>query len=470
MKIAFIHYHLKTGGVTTCLKQQLKALENDCDMFVVSGEPSPSTFPEKTTTVPELAYSSVYRQPYAPEKVAAKVIRKIRDHFDGPCDIVHVHNPLLAKNLNFLRFLKRLQQEGLNLLLQVHDFAEDGRPRSYYHEDYPSDCHYCVVNSRDYKILLKCGLKKQGLHQLFNCVSLPKLPPDPVAEKPYVVYPIRAIRRKNIGEAILLSLFFNAQERLAITLPPNSAADVVSYKAWKAFAADYRLPIEFDRGLDTPFETIVCSARYLLTTSITEGFGFSFLEPWLYQKHVSGRKLDDICNDFETRGIDLDHMYSQLRVPLEKFDANDFYSRWKRTIMDTARIFDFRIDPAHIRRAYEAITEAGLIDFGLLAEPYQKQILRYLMSNETHLQKLLKGNPLLAEISNGKDQKNRIEANRNAIVRSYNIAQYRQTLLDLYARVLATPVKQRIDKKKLLAEFFDLKRFSLLKWGDDDPQ
>jgi hypothetical protein len=36
--------------------------------------------------------------------------------------------------------------------------------------------------------------------------------------------------------------------------------------------------------------------------------------------------------------------------------------------------------------------------------------------------------------------------------------------------VATTPVKQRIDKKKLLAEFFDLKRFSLLKWGDDDPQ
>jgi hypothetical protein len=369
-----------------------------------------------------------------------------------------------------LRFLKLLQQKGLNLLLQAHDFAEDGRARLYFHEDYPVDCHYCVVNSRDYKILRKCGLKKQGLHQLFNCVSLPQLPPDPVAEKPYVVYPIRAIRRKNIGEAILLSLFFNPEERLAITLPPNSAADMVSYEAWKAFAADYRLPIEFDRGLDTPFETIVCSARYLLTTSITEGFGFSFLEPWLYHKYVSGRKLDDICNDFEIRGIDLNHMYSQLMVPLKGFDANEFYSQWSRTIMNTARIFNIQIDAAQIRRAYETITEGGLMDFGLLAEPYQKQVLHYLMSNKTHLQKLLTRNPLLSEISNGTNQKNRIEGNRNAIVRSYNMAQYRQTLLDLYARVVTTPVKQRINKKTLLAEFFDLKRFSLLKWGEDDPQ
>ena len=100
----------------------------------------------------------------------------------------------------------------------------------------------------------------------------------------------------------------------------------------------------------------------------------------------------------------------------------------------------------------------------------QKQVLHHLISNKTHLLKLLTRNPLLAEISNRTDQKNRIETNRNAIVRSYNMARYRQTLLDLYTRVVKTPVKQQINKKKLLAEFFNLKRFSLLKWGDDEPQ
>ena len=470
MKIAFIHYHLKTGGVTTSLKQQLKALKNDCHMCVITGERPPEDFPAKTIYVPELAYSSVYHKPYAPEKVAGTVIRKIRDYFDGPCDIVHVHNPLLAKNQKFLMILKLLQRESLNLLLQVHDFAEDGRPRLYYNEDYPVDCHYSVVNSRDYQILLKCGLKKHGLHQLFNCVSLPQLPPDAVAEKPCVVYPIRAIRRKNIGEAILLSLLFDARERLSITLPPNSAADLASYEAWKAFVAEYRLPVEFDRGLETPFETIVCSARYLLTTSITEGFGFSFLEPWLYHKYVSGRKLDDICDDFKGRGIDLDHMYSHLMVPLDGFDADGFYRQWSRTITQTARTFELQIETAQVRRAYEAITAGGMLDFGLLAEPYQRQVLHYLMSNKTQLQNLLNCNPLLANIRNGTHQQHRIEANRKAILRSYNTDRYRRTLLDLYARVATTPVKQRIDKMKLLAAFFDLKRFSLLKWGDDDPR
>ena len=470
MKIAFIHYHLKTGGVTTCLKQQLEALKNDCDMCVITGEPAPANFPVKTFHIPQLAYSSVYHKPFEPEDVAAAVASNIRSQFNGPCDIVHVHNPLLAKNAKFLAILKAMQKGGLNLLLQVHDFAEDGRAHLYFDEDYPADCHYCVVNSRDYQMLLASGLKEQGLHPLFNCVSQPQTPPDPVAQRPFVVYPIRAIRRKNIGEAILLSLFFGDREKLAITLPPNSAADIASYRDWKVFVDDSRLRVDFDRGLSEPFEAIVYSARYLLTTSITEGFGFSFLEPWLFNKLVCGRKLSDICIDFESRGVCLDHMYTQLKVPVDGFDSNGFFDKWKRTIKDTARFFNLQIDPEQIRSAYDAITTGGMIDFGLLAENFQKQVLRHLLSGKAHVQKLKSLNPLLSKIDRAALEKNIIASNRDAVVRNYNMSQYRQNLLNMYAQVDATAVQQRINKKKLLAEFFDLRRFSLLKWGADDPQ
>lgn len=470
MKIAFIHYHLKTGGVTTCLKQQLEALKNDCDMCVITGELPPANFPVKTIHIPELAYTGVYRKPFEPEAVAAAVAGNIRSQFNGPCDIVHVHNPLLAKNEKFLAILKAMQKGGLSLLLQVHDFAEDGRAHLYFDEDYPQDCHYCVVNSRDYQILLKSGLKEQGLHPLFNCVSLPQMPPSPVAQRPLVVYPIRAIRRKNIGEAILLSLFFEDREKLAITLPPNSAADIASYRDWKVFVADYRLKVEFDRGLSEPFEAIARSARYLLTTSITEGFGFSFLEPWLFNKLVCGRKLSDICIDFESRGVCLDHMYAQLKVPIDGFDANGFQDKWKRAIKAAARFFDLQIDPEQIRSAYDTITTGGTVDFGLLAENFQKQFLRHLLSNKAHVQNLKSLNPLLSKIHRTALDENIIASNRDAVVRHYNMSQYRQNLLNLYAQVDATAIRQRIDKKKLLAEFFDLRRFSLLKWGADDPQ
>jgi hypothetical protein len=350
--------------------------------------------------------------------------------------------------------------------LQIHDFAEDGRPLSYFAEEYPADCHYSVVNSRDYRILLKAGLKKKGLHRLFNSVNLPDGQPTSSDGGPYVVYPIRGIRRKNIGEAILLSLFFENDETLVITLPPNSPADMQSYKDWKAFSGDHHLRVEFDAGLKRPFDAIVRSARYLLTTSITEGFGFSFLEPWLFEKSVRGRKLADICSDFEANGVRLDHMYTQLNVPLNWVGSQGFFDRWKRTIENTCKLFDIQIDKDRIQSAYNFITADGNIDFGLLSEDYQKQVILRLLSNPAHLQDLLKLNPFLLKIGKIRNEKDIVNTNRSAVIRNYNMSSYRQKLLTAYAAVNTHCVLQRIDKKILLAEFLNLTKFSLLKWGD----
>ena len=466
MKIAFIHYHLKTGGVTTCLKHQVEALKNDCDVCVITGELSKSNFPAKTILIPELTYSADYPGDFQPEDVAAKLAHAIESHFSGPCDIVHVHNPLLAKNWNFLKILTALQKRGASLFLQIHDFAEDGRPRAYFAEDYPADCHYGVVNTRDYRILLKSGLKKQGLHQLPNPVHLPDNPAAATQIGFDVVYPIRAIRRKNIGEAILLSLFFKDDETLVITLPPNSPADIESYQDWKAFVSMHQMRIEFERGLAHPYEDIVASARYLLTTSITEGFGFSFLEPWLFNKWVWGRKLTDICMDFEANGVRLDHMYTALNVPVEWFELEAFFKKWKRAIRHVARRFDVIIDNERIRNAFSSLIAGGTIDFGLLDEQSQKLVLARLLTRKAHAAFLVSLNPFLAEIGMRPDQQDLIEANRSAVARGYSMAKYRQKLLSTYAQVDRAPVRQHINKKILLAQFLDLAKFSLLKWGD----
>jgi hypothetical protein len=467
MKIAFLHYHLKTGGVTTCLKQQVDALKNDCDMFVITGEEPEGDFPVDTFHIPELAYSAPDSKPINPQDIADTVIKAIQTRFNGPAEILHVHNPLLAKNTSFLKILKAVQKRGVALFLQIHDFAEDGRPLSYFAEEYPADCHYnSVVNSRDYRILLKAGLKKKGLHQLFNSVNLPNGQPASSDGGPYVVYPIRGIRRKNIGEAILLSLFFENNETLVITLPPNSPADMQSYKDWKAFSGDNHLRVEFDAGLNRPFDTIVRSARYLLTTSITEGFGFSFLEPWLFEKSVRGRKLADICSDFEANGVRLDHMYTKLNVPLNWIGSQGFFDLWKHTIENTGKLFDIQIDKDRIQSAYNFITDDGKIDFGLLSEDYQKQVILRLLSNPAHTQDLVKLNPFLLKIGEIRNEKDIVKTNRSAVIRNYNMSSYRQKLLTAYTAVNTHCVRQRIDKKILLAEFLNLTKFSLLKWGD----
>ena len=466
MKIAFMHYHLKTGGVTTCLKQQVEALKNDCEMVVITGEKPKGAFPVDTVHIPQLAYSNVYRKSIKPDDVADAVINAIQTRFKGRAEILHVHNPILAKNTSFLKILKALQNKDITLFLQIHDFAEDGRLHSYSGEDYPVDCHYSVVNSRDYQMLLTSGLSKEGLHQLSNTVNLPDSLPDSCDEGPYVVYPIRALRRKNIGEAILLSLFFANNQTLVITLPPNSPADVESYNDWKGFGVNHHLNVEFDTGLKRSFEDIVCSARYLLTTSITEGFGFSFLEPWLFGKMVWGRKLGDICCDFEANGVCFDHMYTDLNVPIDWIDANRFFEKWHRTVQNTFQFFGVLIDNVQIQNAYESITDDGTIDFGLLDEDFQKDVIRKLLSDKAFLKDMLRLNPFLSKIGKAGDEKDIIKANCNAVIRNYNMSLYRKKLLAIYKSVEANSVRQRIDKETLLMQFLNLTQFSLLKWGD----
>ena len=435
-------------------------------MLVITGEKPESAFPVDTVHIPQLAYSTIYRESINPDNVAQAVINAIQTRFNGRADILHVHNPILAKNTYFLKILNALQEKDVPLFLQIHDFAEDGRPHSYFAEDYPKDCHYSVVNSRDYHFLLKSGLLKEGLHQLSNTVNLPDSHAGSCDEGPYVVYPIRAIRRKNIGEAILLSLFFEDNETLVITLPPNSPADIESYNDWKNFGVDHRLNVEFDTGLKRSFEDIVCSARYLLTTSITEGFGFTFLEPWLFEKMVWGRKLSDICRDFETNGVRLDHMYTRLNIPTGWIDADRLFEKWQRTLRQAAKLFGVLIDPDQIQNAYESISGDGAIDFGLLDEDFQKDVILKLLTDKAHLETMSRLNPFLSKIGKARDGNEIIKTNRNAVLRNFNIPAYREKLLTAYKSVKAYSVRQRIDKETLLKQFFDLTQFSLLKWSE----
>jgi glycosyltransferase involved in cell wall biosynthesis len=465
LKIAFIHYHLKTGGVTTVLKQQVEALRDTCDMLVLTGEIPESSFLCDTVHIPGLGYDRRDQNRSDPEDIAAAITRAIHLKWKGGCDLVHVHNPTLAKNRDFLKILKALQNKKIKLLLQIHDFAEDGRPLVYFSEDeYLQNCHYGVINSRDYDILLESGLKEKGLHKIFNTINPFKLNTIDAAPKNLVLYPIRALRRKNIGEAILISLFFKNNEILAITLPPNSPADLESYEQWKAFVEEKNLNVIFEAGLSHDFSKLVLSSRFLITTSITEGFGFSFLEPWTAKKILWGRKLPEICHDFEKKGVWLDHLYTRLTVPVEWLGKEKLSMTWQAGIRKACSMFDIMIDKTKILTAFEKITANESVDFGLLDEAFQKTVISNVLSDKSNRDRLISLNPFLLDPGNVSDKEALIQNNMNAVLFHYNKTNYRKNLVDIYSRVIKDKVCHKIDKKLLVLKFLTPENFSLLKW------
>ena len=464
MKIVLIHYHLKTGGVSTVIKQQLAAIQNECQVLVITGESPLEPLSADTITIEGLAYDTPRTPPVDPLAVAETIMQAIQAKFGDSCDVVHVHNPTLAKNKHLLTILTQLQKNGFKLLLQVHDFAEDGRPHVYYPDAYISDCHYAVINTRDHQHLQFAGLSPTGLHLLPNTVTFPQNASQPARSSKQILYPVRAIRRKNIGEAILVSLFFKNGEHLAITLPPNSPADFVSYHGWRQLVEDLALSVVFEVGMQSDFNKLLRSAKFILTTSIAEGFGFSFLEPWLAGNTLWGRRLTDICQDFEGHGIRLDHLYNRLNIPLKWIDRPALYQRWQACIQDTARIYRFRINPHQIDQAFETITATNTIDFAILDESFQKQIIQRIAADPSATDQMCRLNPFLKYPGKIPNRDSICRQNRQAVLTHYSQAKLKQRLLNVYAQVVSTPVTHRIDKPTLLRLFLNLNNFSLLKW------
>ncbi len=398
---------------------------------------------------------------------ADQVLQAIHRRWPEGCDILHVHNPLLAKNSRLLGILEHLQADGIRLLLQIHDFAEDGRPNAYYSSSkYTENCHYCVINSRDYGILLSAGLVEKGLHLLPNMVTPIEPKPGKPEDKKFILYPVRAIRRKNIGEAVLLTLLSEPGTRLAVTLAPDSPQDQTPYKSWLRFAEKNRLSVLFEASRRYRFEDLLKSAESLVTTSITEGFGFSFLEPWTAGRFLAGRKLADICRDFEENGLRLDHLYERLMIPLSAFDENLFFDRWLSCIKKNVDRFGVPMGTAMLRESYRDMTKNDWVDFGLLDEPLQQQAMERVIA-DTQLRRAIRDhNPLIRGWLYPPDRNERIADNRNAVSACYNKDVYRERLMAVYKTVMTVDVVQKIDKARLARAFLRPETFSLLKWGE----
>ena len=464
MKIAFLHYHLKTGGVTTVIKRQVMALKGKCQTLVLTGDRAETQLACQVVEIPELGYDRIGLEPPTADVTAEQILNAISQVWPGGCDVLHIHNPTLAKNRHLIECIRLLQSSGITLFLQIHDFAEDGRPEAYTRDAYPADCHYGVINARDARILVSAGLEPPGVHLVPNAtLSLPVQ--QGAAVESGVVYPVRAIRRKNIGEAVLLSLYMRPDHTLHISQAPNSPGDMTVYQDWQAFVKKKGLNVRFESGRQYGFPALVGAATSMLTTSITEGFGFSFLEPWTAGKMLWGRRLGDICQDFEKKGLRLNSLYDRLAVPLGWLDADDFMQAWRRAAARVSETYGCGFAPREISQYLHTLARDRVVDFGILNEKYQRQVLCHLLSKPEEKQLLAALNPGISEPAPGAEALAMIENNRSTVLENYDLATYEDRLLAVYDRVIQQPVRHQIDKPTLLDAFLDVNRFSLLKWG-----
>ena len=521
MNLAIVHYHLNRGGVTRVIENQLRALD-----AVLGGEPwrvaifyggrrkgwikrvarELRSIRLTLVEVPGLEYDTLDGSTAAADpQELAKDLRLAfeRQGFAAGSTVVHVHNHALGKNRALPAAVARLAETGFPVLLQVHDFAEDFRPANYRWllggesngaRFYPqaADIHYAALNNRDRDILESAGVDARRLALLPNPAPPLAGMPDrkdsrrrlrqrfgvPAADR-YLLYPIRCIRRKNVGEALLYSALAQSAKNsrgtvVGMTLAPLNPAELPIYAAWKDCARRLQLPCRFEVGAadGLPFAENLAAADAIITTSLAEGFGMVFLESWLAGRPLLGRDLPEITADFRSRGVELPWLSPALMVPLDWPGAD----RFSETFLSTyARVLESygRRQPPDLAAALERKIQGDMVDFGDLDEPMQQTVIERVCASARNRDMVLEANPGLEAALNVNIESAAevIGRNTQAIREGYSLASSGRFLLALYEKVQHThptaagqiECQPLSNADAILDSFLDPRRFRLIR-------
>jgi len=486
MRVAIIHYHLRSGGVSRVIQHAVSSLEgHDVQPVVLVGEkPTDGAVPhEKIKVIEGIDYSD-HNDGLTAEIIAERLVKGATEALGGAPDVWHFHNHSMGKNCALTEAVSVLARQNHRILLQLHDFPEDGRPhlfkdlRKYLGKGqihslgelmYPqaTHIHYATINSRDMNLLADLGVDRSILHLIPNAATLECGPSDEWNPSPeggkLILYPIRAIRRKNVGEFLLWSAFAGPDARFAVTLAPKSAADRIAYEHWIKFSAKEKLPVEFEVGMkdDTPFAERLKSAWIAVTTSVAEGFGLTFVEPWLVNRPVVGRRIPEIDHEFTDAGIDLSGLYEKLLVPLDWIDSEALRARIQKVYRAMLSTYDRELQPHDVDRALAAACEGDRIDFGRLDEKFQSEIILRLKHSPESRSEMQPD----TFVPRG-EMHNRIEQNRKAVIEHYSLEKYGNRLMDIYKDVANSEtgeVDQGLPVQKILDAFLSPERFFLLR-------
>jgi glycosyltransferase involved in cell wall biosynthesis len=212
-------------------------------------------------------------------------------------------------------------------------------------------------------------------------------------EKLIVTYPVRVIRRKNIGEFILLATLFANQANWVVTQPPNNPVEQPDYNKWVAFCSDQNIPVTFEAGHKVDFISLVKHSSFCVTTSVREGFGMVYLEPWLLGTPVIGRNIPMVTSDFVAAGMKFNMLYSELLI-------------------------NFNNRPT---------------DFKALNQDEQMEFIQHINRRTAAKEILFNENPFLHQFLTVPDRE-LIKFNRDVVQTNYSISRFAERLSGLYKR------------------------------------
>jgi hypothetical protein len=342
------------------------------------------------------------------------------------------HNPTLGKNALMTAGLMTAAQQAavigipLRFLYHIHDFAECGRLWNLKNlrrcwgdgglDDFYPVCRnvsYGVLNKADSRRLSQGGIPRESIFILPNAVPFVRTEKKKGKRsigkylqgyaqvkgyefhhgRPWWTLPIRLIRRKNVLEALLLAAIAEDSPQLLITLDANSEPERPYAEAVKHLFRKERhaAVVGFGHelvGSGSSFDDLLLASDVVVSTSLLEGFGFTFLEGANQGRPLVGRNLRDVTSDFVDTGFPVTDLYEEFLVPVDGQSRKKMVSKGQRFAQEQGRLL--RLKHSTIERFSEevkAIFSNSAVDFGFLE-----------LGQQIHLARLLQGESLPGEL------------------------------------------------------------------------
>ncbi len=408
--LVIFHYHLLPGGITTVIRQGVEALARHSHLVsrvrIVAGRipEGMEAFPgAEVVRLPDIDYASVrFRGGLIWRERAQRLADSLREQFAGDEAVWWIHNYHLGKNPLFTEALLRIADapDGPRMILQPHDFPEAGRYGSLSALDrllslplYPDGprIRYALINERDLLMLRDAGIPECRLFLLENPVPpLVEEPwtgdrkglrallfPDADPRQPTLLYPVRAIRRKNVLEAGMLLRLVDIPLRLVVTLPGVSRPEREYSSIVENAFRDGLIPGEFAAGVRRPDlrpDRMAAACDLILSTSIQEGFGYLFVQALQWGLPLLARRLETIPGAEVLYGGYPARFYTGLSCPISPLEKSGLLDRYRDKLKRLRRL----LSPGITKRLDSEISRAlagDSADFSFFDAPLQARLL-----------------------------------------------------------------------------------------------
>jgi hypothetical protein len=525
-----VHYHNRPGGVNKVIGYYAEAHAELCAKappqtvfanFIICKNDlkDGSAFPAgKMRDVPECDYR-FYSTKDAFLNKREILIRRLMaiiysERVPKPLCVVG-HNLTLGKNCalsSAFAFCSRLCENGtddVRFFSIIHDFAEEGRSDclkqinslrdlgiDIWDDLYPktNNLRFVAPNKRNYTLLKKSGfnvdllanpvetekVKRRGIVQerriavkkLISYSKRQHTPFDPAL--PTLFYPARVISRKNIIEALLVSSIICKVNLLVGKCGP-SAAHRALYSKIRKLCVKYKAPVVFDcsepfapKKSKNGFPSILFDvADACISTSIAEGFGYAFYEPWTNNRYIIGRRPMDFS---PVPGMKFPGLYARMPIPVSWIPIDDCVRKYfdrMRPYYHVGNLKPFS-SFAKFKTVFEAtFIKNNTIDFACLDETTQLDVVQSLMESQSMVEEWERlCSKELKQIRNAikiglQPMQSLVQSNRNTIKKKISGESFAKNFARCFFKTRSKSLPQ--NRYKEIARYFgDLSRFRLL--------